>query len=348
MVGRAFAKQGVTTAVMSYRVSSVEWHTLMTMNIILTLIIGPLGFIADAVPGSPPGWICALAAGGSVMAALLLFQVWQRSQQEVFAKWPMHRDDVASALSFLAGAGNPGGEFFGKYDPHNLFVIGHSAGGHMVLMTCFDSALLKSIGIRVASASQALVDDRWPPAAPGAYRVDESTPLAATPAALPTLGAMSMLPSTSSGPVTVKGAQGTLRGVIAVSPPCIFAHMTATLFARHVFMRSVFGTDQSKWQASFPDHLIAVEAAARTCPKPPLLLITASPGWDLGLEVHADELEVVLRRADVAYRRVTVTVSNHFSEMLHIDRPGSQSSRILGTAVVGWLAAFAEATEPLA
>jgi acetyl esterase/lipase len=357
MVGRAFAKRGVATAVMSYRVSSLEWHTLLVMDAIITVALGSLGFVADAVPGSPAGWLVAAALGGSVLAALLAFQVWQRSQQEVFAKWPMHRDDVVLALSFLARAGAPDGELAGRFNPHNIFVMGHSAGAHMSLMTCFDSAELERIGFRVPPVSQAQVDEQW--SVHGlldtAPMGDERVPLTAmTTAERPvphpshsghdtgdaTLGA-------DVASIRPELAIGTLRGVIAVSPPCISAIMTGALFTRHIYMRSVFGTDSAKWAPSFPDHLIAHQAAAGTCPKLPLLAITASPGWDLGLEVHVDRLEPVLNRAGVAYKRFTVTNSNHFSEMLLVDQPDSQSARLLAPAVMAWIRGFARA-EPKA
>jgi acetyl esterase/lipase len=58
------------------------------------------------------------------------------------AKWPAHVDDCALALAWLVAHA---GEF--GYDAENVFLMGHSAGGHLVSLLALDGELQKANGI---------------------------------------------------------------------------------------------------------------------------------------------------------------------------------------------------------
>lgn len=58
------------------------------------------------------------------------------------AKWPAHVDDCAAALAWLGAHGDEFG-----YDAGSLFLMGHSAGGHLVSLLALDDDRLAANGI---------------------------------------------------------------------------------------------------------------------------------------------------------------------------------------------------------
>ena len=322
-VGRSMAARGITTAVMSYRVSAVNVTAIAGINLVTSLSLGSLGFLAD-VTGVAPGWQVAAGLAGGLFAGLMAISLWKRHARNSFAKWPEHRDDVGLALEFLGRAAGDGGEFEGLYDPHNMFVMGHSAGAHMTLMAMMDSEFVARHGVTVLPSSDAALPEVGLPIAAAMHR----------PAGGGSSAAAGSVPRPLASPGVV------VRGIVAVSPPAT-ASLMLGWFTRTVYLLPVFGQDPAKWEACFPDALVRSQAEAGTCSAPGLLLVNADPGMaDMWLDSHADVLEVALARAGVPCRRLTVAGSNHFSEVMSLDVPDSAAERILAPAVEAWVRAL--------
>ena len=143
------------------------------------------------------------------------------------------------------------------------------------------------------------------------------------------------LAATADGGVPVKPGL-VIRGVIAMSPPAVSAMMSGFMIHR-MYMRPAFGFDPELWPMAFPDALLRTAIDEERCPRPPLLLATADPGYDLGLEKHVDEIMPLLAEAKVPARRITITGSNHFTEMTRIGVPGTPAESIMTPALVSFV-----------
>jgi pimeloyl-ACP methyl ester carboxylesterase len=331
-VGRAFARKGLTTAVLSYRTSMIEWSTLLTLDLFWSLVLCWFGLLAPSPsPDLPPGAIVAIL-GCSIFVFLVLVQVYLRSRQDAIARWPDHRDDVADAIQFLVK-----GSASEHINPHNVFVVGHSAGGHITLMTTLSSDVLRSRHILVQDASS-----------------EASLKLVAEA----DRELRSHFPSDAMEPLSLRGDKtvadaedvdarvhdwmATVRGVVAISPPCAASDMSH-LVGRRLYLRPAFGPDPDKWEESFPTAVVRREHAAGTLPRPPLMLATADPGYDLGLDVQVDNFQRVLAACGYGWRRLRVVGSNHFSEIMALDSVSSSPAEtILMPAIVEFVKEFGQ------
>lgn len=336
-IGRAWAKRGITTAVMSYRISGLEETTRLVITAVWSLAIGSLGFLADAT-GAAPGWLVASCIAVGAFSVITGLRLFRQCGEEPRIRWPAHREDVVSALKFLGSAAQAGGKFEGLYNPQNVFVCGHSAGAHMTLMTCFDAPLLAKAGIGLMSLPPAARGDSLPPA-PALTLAEEDEPTGTSAAELH----LSLTPDSSEWSLLAP-ADGVapfkpglvIRGVVAMSPPAVSAMMSGFMIHR-MYMRPAFGFDPERWPEAFPDALLRTAIDEECCPRPPLLLATADAGYDLGLEKHVDELMPLLAEAKVPAKRITITGTNHFTEMTRIGVPDTPAETIMTPALVAFV-----------
>lgn len=307
MVGRALADHGIATAVMSYRKSGIEWGTLLAIDVVLALLLCWWGLVL------PLSWWLGLLAGfGASFGGLIAIQAVLRQCREVFAKWPSHAEDVALALGYLCR------EWNAEFDRNEIVIIGHSAGGHMALMSVLEPSRLRDQGIGVVSGG-------WSGAELGAGADTDS----------------------SAGIGLVKGAEdrsgvgevGTVKAVVAISPVTSAELFQESIVERYLYLRPVFGLDPRSWPASFPEGLIREMLRRGERPRvPPLLLLNAQRGWDISLNAHADRFEPVLDSAGVSFKRTVVEGCNHFSIVLLMGIvPCSVASRVVLPTLVDWV-----------
>ena len=128
-VGRAFAERGFVTAVISYRLSSVGIVDLVRLYTPFALIAG---LATWGVIGTD-----SLLARGSVAAAFLVpivaplvwSTLWWVAAGCESVKHPDHVRDASLATAWVAAhASIVGG------DPHRIYLVGHSAGGHIAAL----------------------------------------------------------------------------------------------------------------------------------------------------------------------------------------------------------------------
>ncbi|KAA0153527.1 hypothetical protein FNF31_04690 [Cafeteria roenbergensis] len=341
-IGRAWAKLGITTAVMSYRISGLEESTRLAITAVWSLAIGSLGFLADAT-GAAPGWLVASCIAVGAFSAITGLRLYRQCGEEPRIRWPAHREDVVSALKFLGSAAQAGGQFEGLYNPRNVFVCGHSAGAHMTLMTCFDVPLLAKAGIGLMSLPPVSPGVSPPPVPAESSRPAEGRTLKEVSSGAAAEDLHVDLVPESEWSLAVPAGCGApakpglvIRGVIAMSPPAVSAMMSGFMIHR-MYMRPAFGFDPAQWPQAFPDALLRTAVEEGRCPRPPLLLATADPGYDLGLEKHVDELMPILAAAKVPATRITITGSNHFTEMTRIGVPGTPAESIMTPALVAFV-----------
>ena len=148
-VGQALASRGVVCAVISYRLTALGWTSAVKLgtvagSILSMIILSLLSFFAS----SPPLWACL----GLWSVAILISSIVARfgfsleGQEEVKVKDQVH--DLVRALDFLR-------EEAGTYGASSkkMVLMGHSAGGHLSLLT----ALSQDLGPESAEVGDSLL-----------------------------------------------------------------------------------------------------------------------------------------------------------------------------------------------
>ncbi|EDO31312.1 predicted protein [Nematostella vectensis] len=231
-VGKSFARAGIACAVISYRLSRLEFPWLLlelTMSLLmsLTVLLTPLVFVAfvagivsnvlhrtednfnfTAQSGSilsyctllllfslfilwfivcqngdgyfipPQAKFYPLILSLVVSTACLLvldielvsfasclticmvlfllhsFAMFQRSCRPI-VRHPSHINDVARSVAWVVGYGNA----TKRYNQEQVFLCGHSAGGHLVSLLALDSNYLENVGVPLSNIKTFLILD---------------------------------------------------------------------------------------------------------------------------------------------------------------------------------------------
>jgi acetyl esterase/lipase len=244
------------------------------------------------------GWVlgdnrcCGLYSSvGQFLAGQGIGVVLPNYRLSPWVKHPQHVRDVARAVAWTRG-------HIGRYggDPRQLWLLGHSAGGHLVSLLATDESYLRAEGLRGSDIKGVI-------SVSGVYRIPPG------PMRL-TLG--------GSGPRAIRiDQQWPLRGDGRVPLDCLLPRVTVTVDSA----RAVFGPDpRDRARASPLTHV------RRGLP-PFLLLISAH---DLPtLPEMAEEFHRALRREGCDARLLKVARRNHNSLLFSAIEPEDPAARAI-------------------
>eukprot|EP01103_Thecamoeba_quadrilineata_P005722 TRINITY_DN15490_c0_g1_i1.p1 TRINITY_DN15490_c0_g1~~TRINITY_DN15490_c0_g1_i1.p1 ORF type:complete len:366 (-),score=61.94 TRINITY_DN15490_c0_g1_i1:158-1255(-) len=149
-VGAALTKQDFICVIISYRLSAVSLIELSALFIFISILVGLffssfISFVYDGLqilvtnvlPDYPHSSVWILTT--LLIFGILFVQFLQKEYVfRPFVKHPEHLYDVAYAYSWVRkNIQDLGG------DPDNIFLSGHSAGGHLITLLALDSRYLR-------------------------------------------------------------------------------------------------------------------------------------------------------------------------------------------------------------
>ena len=328
-IGAAFAARGYVVGVISYRLSSVHPVDLFFLYTCYSALIGGLTLAYTSI---------ASAGGqGAVAAAFILPYVlgYAYNFARIFregasacgqVRHPCHVQDAAASCKWMVdNVARYGG------DPHNIAVMGHSAGGHIASMLAVQPKWLVEAGLAQpwenVKAFVLLSGVYNPHKLELRHVLGEPPTLASNsdsdsekisgsgtsmppPPYLPRRGHTKAAPSQigliDADAIIVDKRESPLSRQVMGPLWLCFALIWWALkfvalwpvmqFRRIWFIYPAFGRDRSNWSGSFATGHCADPHAVAAMRLPPLLLVNAS-GNDLGLELHTDELEAQLQAA---------------------------------------------------
>jgi arylformamidase len=204
-------------------------------------------------------------------------------------KHPSHVQDVARATAWTRSN-------IAKYggNPERLFLLGHSAGGHLVALLAADESYLKAEGLKSADIQGVIT-------ASGVYRIPAVSPVM-------TLG--------GSGPHAVR-----LDQLLPVRGDGTLPNLPVGIPAPLDVYSMVFGDDPKERAGASP--LTHVRRGM-----PPFLILTAEHDLPT-LPDMANEFHQALRREGCAARLQKIDKRNHSSVLLSAITPDDPAARAI-------------------
>jgi len=144
-VGQTWAANGFIVAVISYRLARLIWLEILAIALVAGLVAWACFTPVFSTTGDG-----SLAIGLGVFFIIFSWLVF-RNKPYRKVRHPAQVQDCAHALKWIMAN-------VGRYhgDPNNIFLAGHSAGGHLVSLLALDDTHVESVGIKRDVARSAI------------------------------------------------------------------------------------------------------------------------------------------------------------------------------------------------